>query len=104
MTRRARSAAKKAGLAVVKADDAENVSRREKRKNKILQGKLRQAVDQLAFDNNITVEEVLRSTINEKTTPNIHRAVEGNRVNTMIAASVDGYDTLSAYGSILYLA
>ena len=101
MTRRARSAAKKAGLAVVKADDAENVSRREKRKNKILQGKLRQAVDQLALDNNITVEEVLRSTINEKTTPNIHRAVEGNRVNTMIAASVGGYDTLSAYGSIL---
>ena len=104
MTRRARSAAKKAGLAVVKADDAENVSRREKRKNKILQGKLRQAVDQLALDNNTTVEVVVRSNISQKTTPNIHRAVEGNRVNTMIAASVDGYDTLSAYGSILYLA
>ena len=104
MTRRARSAAKKAGLAVVKADDAENVSRREKRKNKILQGKLRQAVDQLALDHNTTVEVVVRSNISQKTTPNIHRAVEGNRVNTMIAASVDGYDTLSAYGSILYLA
>ena len=104
MARRARRVAKKAGLAVVKADDAENVSRREKRKNKILQGKLRQAVDQLALDHNTTVEVVVRSNISQKTTPNIHRAVEGNRVNTMIAASVDGYDTLSAYGSILYLA
>ena len=97
MTRRARSAAKKAGVAVVKADDPTNVSRREKRKNKTLQDKLRQAVDQLALDHNVTVEDVLRSNITPKMTPNIHRAVEGNRVNTMIAASVDGYDTLSAY-------
>lgn len=94
-------AAKKAGMAAVFADDPENVARREKRKNKKLQHELRQAVDQLALKHNITVEELVRSNITPQTTPNIHRAVEGNRVNTMIAASVDGYDTLSAYGSIL---
>ena len=94
-------AAKKAGVAVVKADDPENVARRERRKNKTLQDKLRQAVDELALKHKITVEEVLRSNITPKMTPNIHRAVEGNRVNTMIAASVDEYDTLWPYGSIL---
>jgi hypothetical protein len=96
-------AAKKAGLEVVRLDDKINVARREDRKKKKLQTKLRQAVDQVALDHNLTVEDVVRSSITRKTTPNIHRAVEGNRVNTMIAASVEGYDTLSAYKSILTL-
>lgn len=99
--RRARHAAKKAGLEVVRADDEINVARRADRKKTQLQIKLRQAVDQVARDHNLTVEDVVRSSITLKTTPNIHRAVEGNRVNTLIAGSVGGYDTLSAYGSIL---
>ena len=88
---------------MVRLDDPVNVERRSKRKTKQMQIKLRQAVDQLAIDHNLTVEDVVRSSITLKTTPNTHRAVEGNRVNTMIAASVGEYDTLSAYGSILTL-
>lgn len=88
---------------MVRSDDPINVDRRAKRQTKKLQIKLRQAVDQLAIDHNLTVEELVQSSITLETTPNIHRAVEGNRVNTMIAASVGEYDTLSAYGSILTL-
>ncbi len=90
-------------MGVVRSDDLINVARRANRKKNQLQIKLRQAVDQVARDNNLTVEEVVRSSITPNTTPNIHRAVEGNRVNTLIAASVEGYDTSSAHGSILTL-
>ena len=86
---------------MVRSGDPVNVARRANRRTTQLRTKLRQAVDQVALDHKMSVEDVIRSSITSKTTPNIHRAVEGNRVNTMIAASVGGYDTLSAYGSIL---
>lgn len=85
-------------------DDPVNVSRREKRKKKELQAKVRQAVDQVALDLNVTVEDVVRTSITPKTTPSLHRAVEGNSVNTQIAAAVEGYDTFLSYVFLLYIA
>ena len=61
-------------------------------------------MEKVALDYSLSVEDVLRSSITSKTAPTLHQAVEGNRVNAMIAASVDEYDTLPAYGFLLYLA
>ena len=97
-------AARKAGTEVVRLNDPVNVLRRVRRKETNLQAKLRQAVDQVALEHNLTVEDVVRSTITPKTTPSLHRELEGNRVNTQIAKSVDGYEICRGNASILYIA
>jgi hypothetical protein len=79
-------------------DDA-NVLRRGKRKAINQQAKVRQAVDLVALQHNITVEDVVRSSISSKTTPSLHQAIKGNQVNTVIANSVGGYETLSFFGN-----
>ena len=57
--------------------------------------KVRHEVNLVARANNITLEDVVLTSISPKTTPGLHQAVEGNRVHTAIAASVGGYETLS---------
>jgi hypothetical protein len=80
------------------------VARRANRKKKTLQKKLHLAMERVAQDYGLSVEDVLLTSITPETAPNLHQAVEENRVNARIVASVDEYDTLPAYGFLLYLA
>jgi hypothetical protein len=97
--RRARRAAKKAGQEVGRLVDPVNTLRREKRQAQKQQAIVRQAVGLVALQHNMTFEELVRSNISPMTTPSLHQAIKGNQVNTVIANSVGGYETLSFFGN-----